>query len=349
MITIDARALREPKPTGVTEVAQQFIKQTQALFSDTVLFTGVGHISSTLTNFSLLTHLTTIERCAGVYNTPSVVLLPNTHFVHTEPNNPRVHVVHDLSFAHAPQWYGPRMRAWHVLTQATASISKADCVIAVSDDTKKDVMDICGVAEEKIFVVNPTTPKPLSGTRPINLPFKEKPFFLFIGTLEKRKNILGVVEAFKKLSSKPEFSEYHLVLAGKSGFGAPTPRDLNEKIHHLSYVTPEEKWWLLKHATALVYPSFFEGFGIPALEAAAVGCPTIISDCTPASSVMGDASIQVSPFDISQITLAMEAVATEKNLRSKLKTLGFDRAAWYSSERQRTALRGALSYATHLL
>lgn len=349
MITIDARALREPRPTGVTEVTSQFVAHIQNAFPDTHLFTGEKNFSNTLTNLALLTKITTIERCAGVYNEPTVVFLPNTHFVHTEPTNVRVHVVHDLSFVHSPQWFNPRMRAWHRATCAIEQLQEAHMLIAVSEWTRNDLITALDIAPELIHVVHPATPTPQGGMRPAHLPFRNKPFFLFIGTLEKRKNVRGVIEAFEKIKDLPALRDHQLVLAGRTGFGAPNPKQLPERVWQLPYISASEKWWLLKHATALVYPSFFEGFGLPPLEAAAVGCPTIVSDCTAPPETMLDAALQVSPYDISQIALAMEAVVVDRKLAATLKTRGFERAAWYSTERQGFALTEVLKQAHSLL
>lgn len=349
MITIDARALREPRPTGVTEVTGQFIAHIKGNFPDTHLFTGEKSFSSALTNLALISKTTTIERCAGVYNEPTVVFLPNTHFVHTESTNIRVHVVHDLSFVHCPQWFSPRMRAWHRAARATEQLQEAHLLIAVSEWTRNDLLNTLGIAPERLHVIHPATPAPHGGTRPELLPFRNKPFFLFIGTLEKRKNVRGVIEAFEKIKNLPALRDHQLVLAGRAGFGAPDAQHLPERVWQLPYISVPEKWWLLKHATALVYPSFFEGFGLPPLEAAAVGCPTIISDCTAPPETMRDASLHVSPYDISQIALAMEAIATDRKLATTLKIRGFERAAWYSSERQRSALTAVLKQAESLL
>ncbi|MCX6780613.1 MAG: glycosyltransferase, partial [Candidatus Magasanikbacteria bacterium] len=99
----------------------------------------------------------------------------------------------------------------------------------------------------------------------------------------------------------------------------------------------------------LVYPSFFEGFGLPPLEAAAVGCPTIISDNTATAETMGNAALQVSPYDIKQIALAMKAIAIDRQLAVRCKMRGFERVAWYSKVRQSTALFSALDYASQLI
>lgn len=344
MTIIDSRALREPYPTGVSEVAKQFIKQLERIIPDAVRFSGEKNFSNSLTNFSLMCGLTTLEQQSGVHTKRALCFLPNTHFINTRSTAVRIQVVHDLSFFHSPQWYSPRVRAWHRATNARHEIAVADIIIAVSEFTKRDLVQHLKIPAEIIHVVHPTTPIAIGGSHP-KLPFKNKPFFLFLGTLEKRKNVRGVIEAFEIIKNKPELKDFQLVLAGRAGFGAPKKSELPDRVHHISYITPEEKWWLLKHACALVYPSFFEGFGLPPLEAASVGCPTIVSDCTALPETMGDASIFVSPYDVTQVALAMEAVATDKKLVAGLRERGFRRAAWYSLDKQRAALQSAVSHA----
>ncbi len=351
MITVDARALREPFPTGVTEIAHQFISHITKKFPDARLFTGEKNFSNSLTNARLMLGLTTLEAQSGVHSSSErpIVFIPNTHFIHTASTAIRMQVVHDLSFFHAPQWFSPRMRMWHHATRAQRELESADIVLAVSAWTRRDLISHLKIPAEIIHVVPPAASLPLGGERPAALSFKHKPFFLFLGTLEKRKNVRGVIEAFEMIKNLPMLREFQLVLAGRAGFGAPRARELPDRVHHISYITPPEKWWLLKHATALVYPSFFEGFGLPPLEAAAVGCPTIVSDCTAPPETMGDAALHVSPYDISQIALAMEAIVVDKKLASLCRTRGFDRVRWYSADKQRAALDAAFAHAQTLL
>lgn len=346
MLLVDARTLREPSPTGVTEVAKQFIAHIKKNTPDSVFFTGEHNFSNSLTNFKLMCGLTTLEQQSSVDK--PIIFLPNTHFINTKRTAIRIQIVHDLSFFHSPQWFSPRMRLWHIAANAEKEIKSADTIIAVSEWTKKDLIKYLRIPPEIIHVVHPAAPTPTGGTRP-PLPFKNKPFFLFLGTLEKRKNVRGVIEAFELIKNKPEFNEFQLVLAGRAGFGAPRSSELSDRVHHIPYVSAAEKWWLLKHASALVYPSFFEGFGLPPLEAASVGCPTIVSDCTALPETMGDASIFVSPYDISQIANAMEAIVIDKKLATTYRARGYRRVAWYSSHKQERDLLGAIAHAqSHL-
>ncbi|MCX6780696.1 MAG: glycosyltransferase family 1 protein, partial [Candidatus Magasanikbacteria bacterium] len=260
MIIIDGRTLSEPQPTGVTEVARQCIEHITSAFPNTKIVQASEHLSNSFTNFLLYSRLTTLEDIAHAPRDPkNIIFLPNTHFIHTRVEGARIQVVHDLSFLHAPQWYSPRMRAWHHATRAIESLHRADLLISVSEWTRQDLITHAKIPADRVVVVPPAAPEPHGGTRPQKLSFHDKPFFLFLGTLEKRKNIRGVIEAFELIKNIPELKNYQLVLAGRLGFGAPNTNKLPERVHHLSYISDSEKWWLLKHATALVYPSFFEG------------------------------------------------------------------------------------------
>ncbi len=346
MIAIDARCLTEPHPTGVTEVARQFIETIQHYESDSILFSTHKSFSNSITNLKLFLGTTTIEDLAGASEEKQILFSPNIHFTTTRDTTLHIQTVHDLSFFYSPQWYTPRVRLWHAATGAREQIQSAKIVVAVSDWTAQGINKHLGVKQESIFVVPPHRPKPEAPIRPA-LPFSDAPFFLFLGTLEKRKNIRGVIEAFERFSAK--HPDYQLVLAGSAGFGAPKISALSNKIHHISYISAAEKWWLLEHARALLYPSFFEGFGLPPLEAAAVGCPSIIPDCTAPPETMGDSAVQVSPFDVKQIALALHTFAVDEAFRNHYSKAARTRAAWYSTLRQQTAMNLVLDHAHSLL
>ncbi len=336
MLTIDTRCLQESFPTGVSVVAGQFITHLRAAFPHAHELTTKKSFSNTLTNVRLAFGLATIEKKSESRN---VVFLPNVHFVNTHQKTMRIQVAHDLSFFHAPQWYAPRMRAWHMLARATEQLQTADHVIAVSEWTARGLTEFLHIPASRVHLVNPHTPVSEAPSRPEALPFPhDAPFFLFLGTLEKRKNVSSVVEAFDLIKNEPHFKNFHLALVGRAGYGTPRARAMSERVHHIPYVTAAEKSWFLHAARALVYPSFFEGFGLPPLEAAAAGCPSIISDCTAPQETMGDSALQVSPYDVKQIAHAMHELGTNELLRTEIISRGRARSAWYSVERQREQL-----------
>ncbi len=336
-LLFDARALAEPYPTGVTVVAEQFLERLRERVPELSVLTAGDARSNALANIGYGLCLNTVEHTAHApLDAPIIFFSPNLNFAHTRRDTRRVAVVHDLSFLHAPYWFGPRARLWHIAVSAQKQLRRADTIIAVSHWTAHDVHTTLDVPKEKILTIHPHTPAPVNYIRP-RLPFSNEPFFLFLGTLEKRKNIDGIIAAFAVAHTVPALAEHHLVLAGRAGFGAPPTTTLPPYIHHLPYPSEAEKWWLLRNAEALVYPSFFEGFGLPPLEAAAVGCPIISSNVTALPETIGDGALLVSPYDLSQIVIALEAVVVDPLLRLHLTARAEARAAWYSIERQRAA------------
>lgn len=331
----DARVLAEPNPTGVTVVANQFLQRLRELQPDISLITAQSARSNTLRNARYALGMLTAAHSG-------TIVLPNFNFIHVSPHVRRIQVVHDLSFIHAPYWYGPKSRLWHAALRIRTQLELAHRIIAVSAWTHDDIVHTFSISPDKIRVVHPHTPQPVEPQQP-QLPFSDEPFFLFLGTLESRKNVAGVIEAFSLARTTPALKHYHLVLAGRNGFGAPPVASLPPHVHVLSYLDEPHKWWLLRHATALVYPSFFEGFGLPPLEAAAARCPVITSDRTALPETMHDGALYVSPYDISQIVIALEALATDEQMRAHYIERGAARAAWYSVERQRSSLSEALA------
>lgn len=326
-ILFDARVMSEPNPTGVTVVAQQFLQRIQEMTPRVTLLTTNSARSNSLRNARYAFHL---ERATQT----GTLFLPNINFIHASPAAARIQVVHDLSFVHAPYWYGLRSRLWHTAVRVREQLVTATRIVAVSEWTKQDLMRTFSLPPERIHVIHPHTPAPQEGQRP-QLHFSDEPFFLFLGTLESRKNIAGLIEAFVLARTTPTLIPFHLVIAGRAGHGAPDTRTLPPHIQVLPYPEESHKWWLLRNATALVYPSFFEGFGLPPLEAAAVGCPVIASDRTAIPETMDRAALYVSPYDLSQIVIALEAFAVDHVLRDEYATRGVARAQWYSVDRQR--------------
>ena len=213
------------------------------------------------------------------------------------------------------------------------SCRSADRIIAISQATKNDIKKYLGVRDEKISVIY-NGDSPYTGKTPSyknieqdevldrwNL--KEKEFFLFVGTIEPRKNIETIVKAFEKFKEKTSYLK-KLVLVGKSGWK-------NSKIYNLienskfskdivltGYVTEMEKECLYRNASALVFPSFHEGFGFPIVEAMSVGIPVITSRISSMPEVGGDAAIYLDESQISDAD-ALERVMEDVSGFSQIK------------------------------
>ncbi|MGF1497518.1 MAG: glycosyltransferase family 4 protein [Elainellaceae cyanobacterium] len=203
-------------------------------------------------------------------------------------------------------------------------------VIANSEATAQDAMGFAGVAARQI------TPIPLAYDdrhfRCLDLP--TEPYFLYIGRYDPYKNLHRLVAAFAQIAPNVAAD---LWLAGSMD-GHHTPAlaaqvehlGLSDRVKFLGYVPYGELPELLNRAIALVFPSLWEGFGLPVLEAMACGTPVITSNCASLPEVAGDAALLVDPYQINQIADAMRTVATDDQARSQLRTAALRRAQQFS-------------------
>lgn len=248
---------------------------------------------------------------------------------------PRVVTVHDMVVFEGkynrPEFYLKGMRD---LTKVLNS-SRVSGVIVNSEFTKTEVLKYFPHLQDKIHVTylgcNRTVEKE---TRDLALPEK---YILFLGTLEKRKNLLGVVQAFEKLKAKG--LEHKLVLAGAWGYQGEEIKEAIEKspfrddITHLSYVPDKNIQELYKRASVFFFPSWYEGFGIPALEAMALGCPVVISSGGALQEVCADAALAVNPADASEMANALEKLLSDDVLRKSMIEKGLMRVQGFTWER----------------
>ena len=168
----------------------------------------------------------------------------------------------------------------------------------------------------------------------------EKPFLLFVGTIEPRKNIARLIWAFELLAN--EFPDLLLVIAGKPGwhfekvFSAMRNSEHRSRIRYLNFITDAEKKTLLSACAALAYPSLYEGFGLPILEGMAAGAPVITGNVSSLPEVAGDAAILIDPFSVEQLADAIRTVLRDPAKRDRLSALGRKQAAAFSWARTAT-------------
>lgn len=227
-----------------------------------------------------------------------------------------------------------------------ARVKEADKIIADSEHTKKDIVTHLQVSEEKIVVIYPSghegfSPEPDSATFKAareRFNIKEK-YFLTVGTLEPRKNLFGAIEAFSKfIGLHKENRSYQLVLVGSLNFAhgkfvqrlRESHRELAEQIIFTDYVEREVLNGLYSNATAFIFPSLYEGFGIPLLEAMASGVPVITSRLTSIPEVAGDAAYYADPKDPDSLACAMSNLAKDDSLRSDLIHRGLQRTGYFN-------------------
>lgn len=242
--------------------------------------------------------------------------------------------VHDLGYLHFPEAH-PWPQRLHLDLSTRWNAHAALHVLADSRATKTDLMTIYGTHPEKITVVYPGVDETLA---PELDPVKIEAikvrhgiagdYLLFIGTLQPRKNLSRLIDAFARLRSERLDDKLTLVLAGRRGwrsaelFAQVRRLNLEGCVRFPGYVPGADKAALLSGALAFVYPSLYEGFGLPVLEAQACGCPVITSTTSSLPEVTGGAAILVDPTDTIAITAAMVRTATDSTLRGELATRG---------------------------
>lgn len=260
---------------------------------------------------------------------------PNLHFSSVSNNCRSVIAVHDLSFLLYPAWFTLKQRLWHQLILKKNILERADLIIADSHSTKNDLLDRLQISKEKIKVVylgvtenyfsESSAEELLRVKQKYNLPEK---FFLFLSTIEPRKNLRGVIEAFKGIEG-----DCSLVVAGSWGWKSAAVKSLVQsapRLKFLDYVEENDKRVLYQLAQGLVYPSYYEGFGLPILEAMAAGCPVIAGNNSSQGEVLGDCGLLVDSFNITEIRQAMQLLLNDENLRNNLRARGQVRARMFS-------------------
>jgi glycosyltransferase involved in cell wall biosynthesis len=259
------------------------------------------------------------------------------------PSCRSVITVHDLAFLLYP----------HFLTKESAryyghidqAVRWTDHIIAVSHSTKRDTVQHLGVPEDKITVVyEAASPifrpvdKALAREQVRNQHGVDAPFILFVSTIEPRKNVPTLIRAVWQLLECYK-EDVHLVLAGGKGwlfedaFAVVEELRMDERVHFVGRVSSEELLYLYNAAEMLAHPAFYEGFGLPPLEAMACGLPVVVSNVASLPEVVGDAGILIDPHEVDELTVAMWRVLNDSELHQEMQEKGVRQAARFSWER----------------
>jgi len=279
-----------------------------------------------------------------------VVFLPNIIFYGVSKRTKLILTVHDLSFERYPETFSLKRRVWHSFINPKKICRQADKIIAVSNSTKSDIISLYnlpgGRKSKKVQVIHSAIdnkfkpidrndPKLLSVKERYKLPYK---FILYLGTIEPRKNIVGVIRAFDQLQKEAhrtddkEIQKYILVIAGSKGWKQDEIyREIADAtfVKHIQvakFVEEEDKEYFLNLASLFVYPSFFEGFGFPPLEAMASGVPVISSNSSSLPEIVGDGGIMVDPDKPDEIFRAMKEILKNKELKEELIRKGLEKS-----------------------
>jgi glycosyltransferase involved in cell wall biosynthesis len=255
-----------------------------------------------------------------------------------------VMVVHDLTRYLFPQFFSfnPVQKILDRLAYP-AMVKRYDHIVAVSDATRRDLMARFNLPGEKISVIyhgadnsfhpveNRSLLEEFRKTRRLN-----KTFLLFLGTLEPRKNIPNLLKAYAGIKDR---LPHDLILVGQKGwkwepiFQAIEALHLKDRVRWIGYVEDKERVLFYQAAAALVYPSWYEGFGLPILEAMQSGCPVIASNLSAIPEVVGKAGLLVDPGSPEQLGQAILRLVEEPSLASQLSQLGLEQAKQFSWEK----------------
>jgi glycosyltransferase involved in cell wall biosynthesis len=239
--------------------------------------------------------------------------------------------VHDLAFEHYPSLFP---RSWRVLYRAglRAAVKRADAIVTPSRNTAEDLVSRTKIEPEKLHVVplaSSLASGPLDAEEVLTRLKLRTPYLLFVGTLEPRKNLVRLVRAYRRVAASG--LPHALVLAGPLGWhhealmreiALPGPGE----ILLTGPLSAEDLDALYRAASVFVYPSLYEGFGLPVVEAMSRGVPTVASSTSAVPEVSGDAALGVEPRSVSEIATAIERVLTDQDLAAQLASAGRARA-----------------------
>jgi glycosyltransferase involved in cell wall biosynthesis len=268
----------------------------------------------------------------NLFHSPDFFLPP------TQPSTRTLVTVHDLSFVREPASVMPGMSR-HLNSWVPRSVARADHVIAVSQATRRDLIELYRTSPDKISVLYHGV---TADFRPVNdasqldavrqkYRLGNQPFILSVGTIQPRKNYQRLIQAFAEL---PE--EYSLVIVGNRGWdyqlvlNEVVTQGLTHRVHFPGFADDADLPALYSAASLFVYPSLYEGFGLPVLEAMACGTPVVAANRSSLPEVVADAGLLVSPTDVASIAEGMKQVLTNTELHRSMTEAGLGRAAKFS-------------------
>ena len=217
-------------------------------------------------------------------------------------------------------------------TFAKRVLTRADGLIAISENTRVDSIRVLGLPPERIEVIYPGVAESFFGALAT---VRQKPYILFVGTIEPRKNVAVLLDAYQQLAPSIK-EEFDLVVAGSPGWGDPATLHRLQSgppgVHYLGYVSEQDLPGLTAGATVFIYPSLYEGFGLPVAQSMAAGVPVITSNVSSLPEVGGDAALLVDPKSAAELSSALSRMLLSPDLRAELRANGLRRAEQYRWE-----------------
>lgn len=267
---------------------------------------------------------------------PDVLFIPAASLPLIHPKISIV-TVHDTAWKLYPETF-KLLKRWYLEFTAWFACKYAYKIIAVSQSTKEDLLKFYRVPETQVSVVYhgfETAARSAGTVSPELLRKLPQEYILSLGTIQPRKNTTGLIDAFLQLKHEHPELPHKLVVAGKVGW---KPEETLHRMDHpeilyLGHVKDDERWYLLGHATVYALPSFYEGFGMPILEAFASGTPVVTSNVSSMPEVAGNAAVYCDPANVRDIKQALQSVLFDARLRQMLVENGTKRLLEFSWEK----------------
>lgn len=249
---------------------------------------------------------------------------------------PTVITLYDLSFVRYPEWH-PKDRVKYFEQYCLEKLSHVDAILTISEYSKKEIIELLGVDPKKVYVTYPGVDRKFKpdGERMKGLPNE---YILFVGNIEPRKNLATLLKAYRSLP-KDLRERYPLVISGALGWMTHEFKSAlrqfkgKEKPIVTGYVNQNYLPMLYRGASLFVYPSFYEGFGLPVLEAMASGVPVIGSNVTSLPEVIGDSGVLVRPENEDELKEMITKLLYDKDTRRILINKGLEKASHFSWEK----------------
>ena len=309
------------------KIKMRQIKKIQALFgkkAETVIRRLPGQIKEKSWGLSKFLPWAEDYRQLDIFHATSILELP------LSLDKPTVLTIYDMTTFLFPDQRGKKIS--EKLSQRTREVmQKASKIIAISENTKRDIQKLCQIPSSKIVVV------PLAASEIFKpLPkIKKKKIILTVGTIEPRKNLTKLIQAYLDLPQAIR-KKYQLIIVGGSGWNNSEIYNLAQKSSQIKFigrVKDEKLVRLYNEATVFAYPSLYEGFGLPPLEAMASGTPVLISNISSIPEVTGEAAILVNPKSVDSIKKGLLKILKDPKLQKKLKKAGLKQAKKFSWEK----------------
>ncbi len=260
----------------------------------------------------------------------------------------RVMNIYDLSFIRNPEYVTSIVRTY--VQRVNQCLLWTDLVVTISESSKRDIVEFLRVPPDRVWVT-PLASRYATDTQGGNREMQavdlgDRPFILFVSTLEPRKNVVRLIQAFDQLKTDRRI-DHQLVLVGQKGwqfesiFEAIAASPWQHHIRHLDYLSDAEVAYCYAQADVFAYPSLYEGFGLPVLEAMTLGCPVVTSNTSSLPEVAGNAALLVEPTSVGDLAEALGQVIGDRTLRQFLIDQGHRQAAEFSWSRTAQATLSA--------